>query len=91
MESGFKAKEVKKLGKLNMHTLYLRLLLYKNHPNMHNFFNQVGISHVVVEGTGYDYILPAMRVSQVSSHQRNQFVEAKLAVLAQFKERFVEE
>jgi hypothetical protein len=37
-------REMKKIEQINIKALYMRLVLWQNHENILNFFNQVGLS-----------------------------------------------
>lgn len=60
--SEYRLREVKKIESVNKNVQYMRLILWKNYQNSFNFFNQVGLSQIVVQGTPYSQntILPSI-------------------------------
>ena len=55
----------------------MRIILWKNHQNPHNFFNQVALSQLNVYGTSYTgHILPHMVRS--NPFMVDDFIETKL-------------
>ena len=76
---------MKKIQNINKNVLYARFILWKNHQNPHNFFNQIGLSQIVVHGTTYTgHILPHMVRS--SPFMVDDYLESKLLLLQQFKD-----
>lgn len=45
-----KIKEMKKIQNVNENVLFVRFVLWKNHQNKGNFFNQVGLSSLAFYG-----------------------------------------
>ena len=68
---------MKKIQNIDRNILYMRIILWKNHQNPHNFFNQVALSQLNVYGTSYTgHILPHMVRS--NPFMVDDFIETKL-------------
>lgn len=61
-QSDYRLREVKKVENVGKNVEYMRLVMWKNHQNSFNFFNQVGLSQIVVHGTPYTHtsLLPTL-------------------------------
>jgi len=85
-------REMKKLEEININASYMRLILWKNHQNPQNFFNQIGLSHLTVYGAPYlspsvNTLPPALsNKSGLMNISISEYIETKLQVLEQFKQ-----
>ncbi len=69
----------------------MRLILWKNYQNPQNFFNQVGLSQLVVYGQpcATTALPPAItNKSGIMNLSISDYIEAKLQILEQFKQNF---
>ncbi len=83
---------MKKLEEININASYMRLILWKNHQNPQNFFNQIGLSHLAIYGSPYlnpsaNTLPPALsNKSGLMNISISEYIETKLQVLEQFKQ-----
>ena len=69
----------------------MRLIFWKNHQNSFNFFNQIGLSQIIVHGSPYTHnlLLPSIdNKSFLNNLTSTEYLEAKLEILEQFKQEF---
>lgn len=72
----------------------MRLILWKNYQNPHNFFNQIGLSHISIFGTPYhSNSLPPVisNKSSLMNITMSDYIESKLQILEQFKQQYVKQ
>lgn len=65
---------------VNQNVLYMRLILWKNHQNPNNFFNQVGLSQINIIGSPYfSGSLPSIQnKSLLNRIPHIEYIDAKL-------------
>lgn len=71
----------------------MRLLVWKNHQNTMNFFNQVGLSQITIFGNPIAMnslysITPLKKSSFGSTMKTKDMIESKIQILIQFKDEF---
>lgn len=80
------ALEVKELANMQLRATEVRLLLLHNHPNVNNFFNQVGLSLLAFTGTPCeDHVMPPKPLNRSTLLS----LDPQLNLLTQLKASFV--
>ena len=78
--------EVKHLDKVGLKVLQVRLIILHNHPNKHNFFNQVALSQLSFTGRTIEHLLPPPQMANSSVLLA---LGPQITVLTQLKNSFV--
>jgi hypothetical protein len=80
------AVEVKELSNIQLRATEVRLLLLHNHPNVNNFFNQVGLSLLAFTGTPCEeHVIPAKPMNRSALLS----LDPQLNLLTQLKASFI--
>lgn len=80
---------MKKIQNVNENVLFVRFVLWKNHQNKGNFFNQVGLSSLAFYGQSANVILPLTIKSPRAQGSRQDTLSSKMEIIKQLKEQFV--
>ena len=87
-QNAVNAVEVKELNNVGIDALEMRFILLRNHPNKHNFFNQVALSVLSFITTPIDHVIPTpMNLSR--SLSLSQTFHTQVTLFQQLKASFV--